>query len=170
MSSSELSATSSTSLERYSSTVSARSSGMDLVLDLAQRGIALLGVDGRQIRIEGVGPLVGLHLDQVDDPAEVILRADRNLHDQRLGTEALDDGADGEEEVGAELVHLVDEADARDLVLVGLPPDGLRLGLDPSLPSNTATAPSSTRSERSTSTVKSSWPGVSMMLIWLSCQ
>jgi hypothetical protein len=27
-----------------------------------------------------------------------------------------------------------------------------------------ATAPSSTRSERSTSTVKSTWPGVSMML------
>jgi hypothetical protein len=34
------------------------------------------------------------------------------------------------------------------------------------LPSKTATAPSSTRSERSTSTVKSTWPGVSMMLIW----
>jgi hypothetical protein len=39
-------------------------------------------------------------------------------------------------------------------------------GSTPSLPSNTATAPSSTRSDRSTSTVKSTWPGVSMMLIW----
>jgi hypothetical protein len=38
------------------------------------------------------------------------------------------------------------------------------------LASNTATAPSSTRSERSTSTVKSTWPGVSMMLIWWSFQ
>jgi hypothetical protein len=38
------------------------------------------------------------------------------------------------------------------------------------LPSNTATAPSRTRSERSTSTVKSTWPGVSMMLIWWSSQ
>ena len=37
---------------------------------------------------------------------------------------------DGEVEVRAELVHLVDEADARDVVLVGLTPDGLRLGLD----------------------------------------
>ena len=38
-------------------------------------------------------------------------------------------------------------------------------GSTPATPSNTATAPSSTRSERSTSTVKSTWPGVSMMLM-----
>ncbi|CNH45674.1 Uncharacterised protein [Mycobacterium tuberculosis] len=43
-------------------------------------------------------------------------------------------------------------------------------GSTPSLPSKTATAPSSTRRLRSTSTVKSTWPGVSMMLIWLSFQ
>ena len=36
----------------------------------------------------------------------------------------------GEVEVRAELVHLVDEADARDVVLVGLTPHGLGLGLD----------------------------------------
>ena len=36
----------------------------------------------------------------------------------------------GEVEVRAELVHLVDEADARDVVLVGLAPDRLGLGLD----------------------------------------
>ena len=40
-------------------------------------------------------------------------------------------------------------------------------GSTPATPSNTATAPSRTRSERSTSTVKSTWPGVSMMLmVW----
>ena len=40
-------------------------------------------------------------------------------------------------------------------------------GSTPATPSNTVTAPSSTRSERSTSTVKSTWPGVSMMLmVW----
>jgi hypothetical protein len=33
-------------------------------------------------------------------------------------------------EVGADAVHLVDEADARDVVLVGLAPDRLGLGLD----------------------------------------
>ena len=43
-------------------------------------------------------------------------------------------------------------------------------GSTPSLPSKTATAPSSTRRERSTSTVKSTCPGVSMMLIWLFFQ
>ena len=41
-------------------------------------------------------------------------------------------------------------------------------GSTPATESNTVTAPSSTRSERSTSMVKSTWPGVSMMLIrWL---
>ncbi len=40
-------------------------------------------------------------------------------------------------------------------------------GSTPETASNTATAPSSTRSDRSTSTVKSTWPGVSMMLmVW----
>ena len=37
-------------------------------------------------------------------------------------------------------------------------------GSTPWLESSTTTAPSSTRSERSTSMVKSTWPGVSMML------
>ena len=43
-------------------------------------------------------------------------------------------------------------------------------GSTPATASNTATAPSSTRSERSTSTVKSTWPGVSMMLMRWSFQ
>src|SRR5665811_154318 len=43
-------------------------------------------------------------------------------------------------------------------------------GSTPATPSNTATAPSRTRSERSTSMVKSTCPGVSMMLIWTSFQ
>ena len=38
-------------------------------------------------------------------------------------------------------------------------------GWTPATESNTATAPSRTRSERSTSTVKSTCPGVSMMLM-----
>ena len=38
-------------------------------------------------------------------------------------------------------------------------------GSTPATESNTQTAPSSTRSERSTSMVKSTWPGVSMMLM-----
>ena len=43
-------------------------------------------------------------------------------------------------------------------------------GSTPATESNTAIAPSSTRSERSTSIVKSTWPGVSMMLIRWSFQ
>ena len=88
---------------------------LDLVL-LAQGGLA--------------APDEGTHGDQVDDADEVVLGADGQLDDQRLGLEAVHDGVDGEVEVRAELVHLVDEADARDVVLVGLTPDGLRLGLD----------------------------------------
>ncbi|APA94092.1 hypothetical protein NS506_00001 [Nocardia seriolae] len=87
----------------------------DLVL-LAELGLAL--------------PDLGVHLDQVDDALELVLGADRQLDDQRLRAQAVDDGLDGEVEVGAQLVHLVDEADARDVVLVGLAPDLLGLGLD----------------------------------------
>ena len=43
-------------------------------------------------------------------------------------------------------------------------------GSTPATESNSAIAPSSTRSERSTSTVKSTWPGVSMMLMRWSFQ
>ena len=43
-------------------------------------------------------------------------------------------------------------------------------GSTPATASKTATAPSRTRSDRSTSTVKSTWPGVSMMLIQWSFQ
>src|SRR4051812_12378127 len=68
------------------------------------------------------------HVDEVDDALEVALGADRDLQHERLRAEALHDGVDGEVEVGAELVHLVDEANARDVVLVGLAPDGLGLG------------------------------------------
>ena len=38
-------------------------------------------------------------------------------------------------------------------------------GSTPATQSNTQTAPSSTRKQRSTSMVKSTWPGVSMMLM-----
>jgi hypothetical protein len=48
----------------------------------------------------------------------------------RDGAEALADRVDAHVEVGADLVHLVDEREARHAVLVGLAPDGLALGLD----------------------------------------
>ena len=70
-----------------------------------------------------------LHPDQVDDALEVGLGADRNDDRNRVGAQAVAHLAHGLEEVGAVTVHLVDEAHARDLVLVGLAPDGLGLRL-----------------------------------------
>ena len=55
---------------------------------------------------------------------------DRKLDRHRLGAEPLDDVLEALEEVGADLVHLVGEDDARDLVLVALAPDRLGLRLD----------------------------------------
>ena len=78
--------------------------------------------------------------------------------------------AHGEVEVGADLVHLVDEADARHVVLVGLAPDLLGLRLHAFLAVEDGDGAVEHASERSTSTVKSTWPGVSMMLIWLPSQ
>ena len=43
-------------------------------------------------------------------------------------------------------------------------------GSTPATPSNTTTAPSSTRSDRFTSMLKSMWPGVSTTLICVPCQ
>ena len=56
--------------------------------------------------------------------------ADRQLQADRLAGDAVDDVGDALEEVGADLVHLVDEHDARHVVLVGLAPHGLGLRLD----------------------------------------
>ena len=96
--------------------------GRDLLdLVLGTQGDVTLGV---------AGPDQGAHVDQVDDTDEVVLGTDRQLEHEGLRAEAVLDGVDGEVEVRAELVHLVDEADARDVVLVGLAPHGLGLGLD----------------------------------------
>ena len=103
-------------------------------------------------------------------PLKLLLGADRQLDADRVGADARHDVVDALEEIGADLVHLVDEDDARHLVLVGLAPDRLGLRLDALVAVEHATAPSSTRSERSTSIVKSTWPGVSMMLSRLSFQ
>lgn len=71
-----------------------------------------------------------LHLDQVDHAGERRFRTDRNLQADGLAGDAVDDVLDAAIEIGADLVHLVDEHDTRDVVLVGLAPDGLGLGLN----------------------------------------
>ena len=108
----------------------------------------------------------GLHGDQVDDALEVGLSPDGELDRHRVSTQAIDHRLHAAIEIGADAVHLVDVGDARHVVLVGLAPDRLRLGLDARRQvEQTPTAPSRTRSERSTSAVKSTWPGVSMRLM-----
>ena len=115
----------------------------DLVVGLADLLDQLLAIVlrlvhqvGRNVADDVVGAhrlvLVGdrLHLDEVDDAFEVLFRADRQLNRDRVGFELRDDLIEGALEVGADAVHLVDEADARHAVLVGLAPDGLRLRLD----------------------------------------
>ncbi len=64
-------------------------------------------------------------LDQVDDPAEAALGADRKLDRYRVRTEAVDHRLHTPVEVGADPVHLVDVRDPRHAVLVSLAPDGL---------------------------------------------
>ena len=96
-------------------------------------GLVLRGRRGSrrlELGAELVLPDQRLHLDQVDDADEVALAADRQLDRQRVGAEAVRHRLDRVEEVGAGAVHLVDVGEARDLVLVGLAPDGLRLRLD----------------------------------------
>ena len=74
------------------------------------------------------------------------------------------------EEVGAHAVELVDVGDAGHPMLVGLIPDRFALHFDAADGEKTPTAPSRTRRLRSTSAVKSTWPGVSMMVICVSPQ
>ena len=75
------------------------------------------------------GPDQGLLLEEVDDALEFGLGPDGELNDGRQGVEAVTDHLHGALEVGADPVHLVDEADAGHVVLVGLAPHRLGLGL-----------------------------------------
>ncbi len=88
----------------------------------------LLAVAGALV---GIVPVDGLHLHQVDLPAEVFLRADRQLDRHRDMAQALLDLRDHAEEIGALAIHFVDVGQARHMVLVGLAPDRLGLRLDP---------------------------------------
>ena len=63
--------------------------------------------------------------DQVDDPPEVPLRADRQLDRDGIGAEPVDHRLNAALEVGADPVHLVDVGDPWNRVLVGLTPDRL---------------------------------------------
>ena len=89
-------------------------------------GISRLGL----LRAEIVGVDDGVHLDEIDDAGKVVLGADGELDDHGMGAQAILDHADAALEVGAGAVHLVDEDEAGNVVLVGLAPDRLGLRLD----------------------------------------
>src|SRR5208337_3070884 len=70
-----------------------------------------------------------LQAQEVDHAPEVGLRADRQLDADRTAADLGVDLLDAAVEVGADLVHLVDEHDARNPILVGLSPHSFRLRL-----------------------------------------
>ena len=72
----------------------------------------------------------GLHRDEVDHAAEIGFGADRKLQRHGARAELVLDVGEAHVEVGAGLIHLVGEDDARHAVLVALAPDGLGLRLD----------------------------------------
>ena len=72
----------------------------------------------------------GVHPDEIDDAEELVLAADGQLDGHRIGLELGLDLRERPLEVRADAVHLVDEAEARYAVLVGLTPHRLGLGLD----------------------------------------
>ena len=90
----------------------------------------LVGGTHGHVTLGVAGPYVCLHFEQVNDTDEVALSTDGELNNQRASAQAVNDGLNGEVEVRTHLVHLVDEADTGDVVLVSLTPNGLRLGLN----------------------------------------
>ena len=100
-----------------------------------------------------------------DEPDKTVLDPDGKLDRYGTGTETLLDLLDHPEKIGSNPVHLVDVGNARHTVLIRLPPNRLGLGLDAFHRAEHGDAPSGTRNDRSSSTVKSTWPGVSIMLM-----
>ena len=72
----------------------------------------------------------GLTADQVHNATEFVFDTDGQLEHDGVGLQAVADGLHRAEEVGADTVHLVDEADTGDVVSVSLTPNGFRLGLN----------------------------------------
>jgi hypothetical protein len=102
-----------------------------LAIRLCRRGKVvrdLLFMEARAERL--LVPDHGLHGDQIDHPAEALFLADRDLHDQGNRSELLLDLADHGIEVRADPIHLVDECDSRNRVLVRLAPHRFGLRLD----------------------------------------
>src|SRR6266478_2355817 len=97
-----------------------------LLLDVGGDVDGLVGLP----EVFAVRPDIGDLLDEIDHAPELVLTADRDLDRHRVGAQAVLQHGEAAEVVGADAVHLVDVDDAGHLVLVRLPPHGLRLWLD----------------------------------------
>ena len=108
----------------------------DLFDQLLAEFLGLVQHLGRNLADDVVGAhrlvLVGerLHPNQIDDPDKLVFGANRELNRNRVALQLRLDLLERAAEVGADAVHLVDEADARHAVLVGLAPHRFRLRLD----------------------------------------
>ena len=87
--------------------------------------VAKLGMRARLVEVNDF-----LHLDQVDDALERLFGSDGQNDRHGAGAKAVVDLLDDVQEVRADAVHLVDEGDAGNLVLVSLTPHRLGLRLD----------------------------------------
>jgi hypothetical protein len=74
-------------------------------------------------------PKNGLHLDEIDHADESVLCPDGQLNRDRVAAQARADLVHAAQKIRTRPVHLVDERDPRDAVLVHLAPHGLGLGL-----------------------------------------
>ena len=68
---------------------------------------------------------IALHLHEVDYALELVLRADRELYDDRVGPEPVYHALYAYQKIRADPVHLVHKSYSRDIVLVRLAPDRL---------------------------------------------
>ena len=100
-----------------------------------------------------------LHPDQIDHTHESVLGADRQLHRYGTGAEPLVICATTPAKSAPTRSILLMKAIARDLNLSAWCQTVSDCGSTPPTPQKTTTAPSSTRRLRSTSIVKSTWPG-----------
>jgi hypothetical protein len=87
-------------------------------VDVERRALAVVVVGDR------------LHLEQVDVALELVPGEHRHVDRHGLGAQPVAHHLHDVLEIGAHAVHLVDERDARDVVLVGLAPHRLGLRLD----------------------------------------
>ena len=107
---------------------------LDHLLAVVIVGLLVFRRHGDQLRrvgdvVAAVGIHNGLALNEIDHAAKLVLCPDGYLHRNGVSFQPASNGLDGALVGRAHPVHLVHEADAGNVVGVGLAPDGFRLGL-----------------------------------------